>query len=176
MCLLSTSIYVVGLLKKYSLYVSIDDKVFVEIEVNRELFKDIKMRNFIYADKLYTMLLEQGNNPDELKDKIFIQINLNSTDKNSTRGDALIVPYDLVSKEVFIPNKIMLLKFLEYYRNMFYNKNVLSYSEMWLVSFTARNFNELYELTKEIINDEIRDKYLRKVVRMCKDSFILHEW
>ena len=49
------------------LYVSIDDKVFVEIEVNRELFKDIKMRNFIYADKLYTMLLEQGNNPDELK-------------------------------------------------------------------------------------------------------------
>ena len=90
------------------------------------------------------MLLEQGNNPDSLKDKIFIQINLNAREKNSERGDALIVPYDIVNKEVFIPNKLMILKYLEYYRNLFYNGNVLNEAEMWLVSYTARNFKELY--------------------------------
>ena len=162
--------------KIVDLYVSIDDKVYVEIEVNRELFKDIKIRNYIYADKLYTMLLEQGNNPDSLKDKIFIQINLNAREKNSERGDALIVPYDIVNKEVFIPNKLMILKYLEYYRNLFYNGNVLNEAEMWLVSYTARNFKELYELTGYIMNDKEREKYLRRIIKMCKDTFILHEW
>ena len=162
--------------KIVDMYVAIDDRIFVEIEINRELFKDVKMRNYVYADKIYTMLLEQGENPEELKEKTFIQFNLNAKDKDVPKGDAIIVPYDLVSKDVYIKNKIIILKYLEYYRTLFYNKNNLSHSEIWLASFTVRNFAELYDMLGYIMNDEKRDKYIRKVIKLSKDNFILHEW
>ena len=47
---------------------------------------------------------------------------------------------------------------------------------MWLVMLTSETFEELYELTGYIMNDKMRDKYIRKVINMSKDSFILHEW
>lgn len=162
--------------KSVDLYVAIDNNIFVEIEINREPFEDVKLRNYLYSDKLYTLLLEQGEDIGELKNKKFIQINLNAKEKNNMYGEEIIVPYGLKSKQVYIDNKYTILKFLEYYRNLFYNGVRLSYSEMWLVSFTARNFTELYDLTGYIMNDEKRDKYLRKVIKLSKDNFILHEW
>ena len=162
--------------KTIDLYVSIDNKVFVEIEINRELFKDVKMRNYLYGNKLYTMLLEQGEDAKTLNDKTFIQINLNVKDVNIDKGDAFIVPYDIRNKEVYIKNSITILKYLEYYRKKFYNDNNLSNSDMWLVMLTSETFEELYELTGYIMNDEERDKYIRKVIGMSKDNFILHEW
>ena len=162
--------------KSVDLYVAIDNNIFVEIEINREPFEDVKLRNYLYSDKLYTLLLEQGEDIGELKNKKFIQINLNAKEKNIMYGEEIIVPYGLKSKQVYIDNKYTILKFLEYYRNLFYNGVRLSYSEMWLVSFTARNFTELYDLTGYIMNDEKRDKYLRKVIKLSKDNFILHEW
>ena len=162
--------------KTIDLYVSIDNKIFVEIEINRELFKDVKMRNYLYANKLYTMLLEQGESVKELSDKTFIQINLNVKDVKVDKGDAFIVPYDIRNKEVYIKNNITILKYLEYYRKKFYNDNKLSHSDMWLVMLTSETFEELYELTGYIMNDKMRDKYIRKVINMSKDSFILHEW
>ena len=162
--------------KTIDLYVSIDNKVFVEIEINRELFKDVKMRNYLYGNKLYTMLLEQGEDAKTLNDKTFIQINLNVKDVNIDKGDAFIVPYDIRNKEVYIKNNITILKYLEYYRKKFYNDNKLSNSDMWLVMLTSETFEELYELTGYIMNDEERDKYIRKVIGMSKDNFILHEW
>ena len=162
--------------KTIDLYVSIDNKVFVEIEINRELFKDVKMRNYLYGNKLYTMLLEQGEDAKTLNDKTFIQINLNVKDVNIDKGDAFIVPYDIRNKEVYIKNSITILKYLEYYRKKFYNDNKLSNSDMWLVILTSETFEELYELTGYIMNDEERDKYIRKVIGMSKDNFILHEW
>ena len=162
--------------KSVDLYVSIDNNIFVEIEINREPFEDVKLRNYLYSNKLYTMLLEQGEDISELNNKKFIQINLNAKEKNIMYGEEIIVPYGLKSKQVYIDNKYTILKFLEYYRNLFYNGVRLNYSEMWLVSFTARNFLELYDLTSHIMNNEIREKYLRKVIKMCSDNFVLHEW
>ena len=162
--------------KSVDLYVSIDNNIFVEIEINREPFEDVKLRNYLYSNKLYTMLLEQGEDISELNNKKFIQINLNAKEKNIMYGEEIIVPYGLKSKQVYIDNKYTILKFLEYYRNLFYNGVRLNYSEMWLVSFTARNFEELYDLTSHIMNNEIRERYLRKVIKMCKDNFVLHEW
>ena len=134
------------------------------------------MRNYLYANKLYTMLLEQGESVKELSDKTFIQINLNAKDVKVDKGDAFIVPYDIRNKEVYIKNNITILKYLEYYRKKFYNDNKLSRSDMWLVMLTSKSFEELYELTGYIMNDKMRDKYIRKVINMSKDSFILHEW
>ena len=78
--------------KTVDLYVKID-KIYVNIEINREYFNNISKRNLMYADRLYSMILEQGNSLDDLEDKIFVQINLNASDKLDVRKEKLKYAY-----------------------------------------------------------------------------------
>ena len=52
----------------------------------------------MYESKLYSMIIEKGENMQKLKDKCFCQINLNAFDKNTDIGEDTIVLYGL-----FIP-------------------------------------------------------------------------
>ena len=47
---------------------------------------------------------------------------------------------------------------------------------MWLVAFTSKNFTELYDSLERILTQEERERFLRKVIDLSKDVFILHEW
>jgi len=60
---------------------------------------------------------------------------------------------------------------------MYYNFGVdLSKSELWLVVILSESFTELYDLLGCLLTNEKRDKFIRKVIDMSKDTFILHEW
>lgn len=169
--------------KTVDIYVKINNYLFVNIEVNREYFKTVKLRNMIFADKLYSMILETSESTNELNERYLVQINLNAIDKYDnnkeilTYGSDKIVLFGLETKQVYTENKYILIKFLEYYRNLFYNKHKkLNNSEMWLVMLTSKNFQELYDTLGYILDDEKRDEYIRKVIRMCNDKFIISEW
>ena len=47
---------------------------------------------------------------------------------------------------------------------------------MWFVVLNSRTFSELYEFTGYIMDDIIRDKYIREMINMSRDNFLLHEW
>ena len=169
--------------KTVDIYVSINNCIYTNIEVNREYFKDVKSRNMLFADKLYSMMLEQGENVSELNKKIFVQINLNAMEKldkskNKIKiGSDRVVMFGLDSNQIYTENKFTLVKYLEYYRNIYYNEdNKLSKSEKWLVVLTSRNFKELYDLLENVLDEEERDNFIRKVVRMSSDKFIISEW
>lgn len=167
--------------KTVDIYVRINNYLYVNIEVNREHFKDIKLRNMLFADKLYSMILETGEHSKKLSEKYFVQINLNAVDRQNksiiSKGSDKIVLFWLESKQIYTENKYMLVKFLEYYRYLYYNKHEkLNNSEMWLVMLTSRNFQELYHTLGYILDDEKRDKYIREVIRMCSDKFVISEW
>jgi len=163
--------------KTVDLYVLVNNSIYVNIEVNKEKFEDVRLRNFMYESKLYSMILEKGENTEKLKEKCFVQINLNAGDKNSDIGEDTIVLYGLKTKQVYALNKYTLVKYLEYYRNLYYNENEkLTCDKMWLVSFTSRSFTELYDCLEYILTQEERERYLRKVIDLSKDVFILHEW
>ena len=60
---------------------------------------------------------------------------------------------------------------------MYYNFDIkLSKSELWLVVILSETFTELYDLLGELLSDLKREKFIRKVIEMSKDTFILHEW
>ena len=163
--------------KTVDLYVLVNNSIYVNIEVNKEKFENVRLRNFMYESKLYSMILEKGENTEKLKEKCFVQINLNAGDKNSEIGEDTIVLYGLKTKQVYTMNRYTLVKYLEYYRNLYYNDSVnLSCDKMWLVSFTSRTFTELYDSLENILIQEERERYLRKVIDLSKDVFILHEW
>jgi len=163
--------------KTVDLYVLINNTIYVNIEINRERFDDVKLRNFMYESKLYSMILEKGENIADLKDKCFCQINLNAMDKNTDIGEDTIVLYGLKTGKIYSENKYTLLKYLDYYRKLYYNEDVnLSCDKMWLVAFASKNFVELYDSLEKILTQEERERFLRKVIDLSKDVFILHEW
>ena len=141
--------------KTVELYVLINNSIYVIIEINKERFEDVKLRNFMYENKLYSMILEKGEDTKKLKEKCFVQINLNAFDKNTDIGQDTIVLCGLETKQVYSLNKYTLVRYLEYYRNLYYNENVsLPCDKMWLVSFTSRSFVELYDILEIILTQE----------------------
>ena len=64
--------------KIIDLYLSLDNKIFVDIELNKIPFEIVMERNNLYLNKLSSMLLETGENIKKLKQYHLYQINLNA--------------------------------------------------------------------------------------------------
>ena len=52
--------------KTVDIYVELNN-IYVNVEINREYFKNVEKRNFLFADKLHTMLLQRGDNVNDLE-------------------------------------------------------------------------------------------------------------
>ena len=116
-------------------------------------------------------------NIDEAMEKQLIQLNLNTKDVNIPYGDDILMTYGLKSNRIYVENKKIILKYLAYYKRLYYNLNIkLTKSELWLVVILSESFTELYDLLETLLTKEKRDSFIRKVINMSKDTFILHEW
>ena len=163
--------------KRVDILVVLNDTIFIDIELNRSNFEKVKLRNSMDCDKLYSMLLEMGDVTTKLKDICLYQLNLNTEDKSITYGEDIIVSYSLVTQDIFIKNKYTILKYLEFYRNLYYTKfDNLSEDEIWLAPLTSRNFTELNKMLSHILTDKDKNKFMKETIRMSKLNFNLHEW
>lgn len=163
--------------KRVDIIAILNDTIFIEIEINRGSFNNVKLRNNLYFDKLYSTLLETGENPNILPNIYLYQLNLNIEDKSITYGEDIIVWYSLVTKDIFIKTKRIVLEYLEFFRRMYYtNFESLTDTQIWLASLTANNFTELNEMLSHILTDEERTKLLKEAIRMSRLNFNLHEW
>ena len=161
--------------KTVDLYVKIQN-IYVNVEINRKYFKNVEKRNLMYADRLYSMILEQGNSLDDLEDKIFVQINLNASDKLDVRKEKLkygtdkLVTYGLYTNEIYNDNKFVLVKYLEYYRDLYYNKmEKLEKADLWMVLLASRTFQQLYKVSIRLFDEEMHMEFMRKVICMVSD-------
>lgn len=163
--------------KTVDLNVILNNRIYIDVEVNRKAFNRVKFRNSLYQSKLHTLLLEEGKKPDELKDKYIYQLNLNAYEKNMPYGEDIIVSYGLKTKCVYVDNKYMVIKYLEYYRDLYYNKNIKNTdSEIWLAFLTAKTFSEAYEMLSKVLNEESVKKIIGDMIDMSWEGFSIHEW
>lgn len=163
--------------KRVDILVVLNDTIYIDIEINRSNFEKVKKRNSLYCDKLYSMLLDMGDKTTKLNDIYLYQLNLNTKDLSITYGEDIIVSYSLVTKSIYIKNKYTYLKYLEFYRNLYYtNRDDLKENEMWLVALTSRNFSELNYFLSYVLNDEDRSRLVKETIRMSRWTFNLHEW
>ena len=68
--------------KRVDILVVLNDTIYIDIEVNRSNFDRVKLRNSMYCDKLYSMLLDMGDKTTKLNDIYLYQLNLNAKDKS----------------------------------------------------------------------------------------------
>ena len=155
----------------------------VNIEVNREYFKNVEQRNFLFADKLCTMMLNRGESVESLRNKYLIQINLNAIDKYDEDNNKLsygtdtIVSYGLNTGKIYHNNKFVYVKYLEYYRELYYNEGEkLDESCLWLVLFTSKSFFEMYNILGELFDNDRREQFIRNVINMIDNRKIFEDW
>mgnify|MGYP003289090714 CR=1 FL=1 len=159
------------------------NNILVNVEINREYFKNVEKRNFIFADKLHTMMLQRGDDIESLENKIFVQINLNAVDKYDDNNNKLtfgtdkVVLYGLDSGMVYNSNKFVLVKYLEYYRDVYYNKDEkLDDACLWLVLFTSKSYLEMYNILGKLFDNDRREQFIRNVINMNNDKAIFEDW
>ena len=163
--------------KRVDILVVINEKYTVDIEANRSPFEDSKERNTMYLDKINTLILEVGDKKIKLKDTIVCQLNLNVEDNEYDEPDDIVGLCSLKTNKVYQENKFILLKYLVYFREKYYNKDIeKTKDEIWLAALTAENFTELNEILSHILNDEERSKFVKQAIRMSKTKINLAEW
>lgn len=129
------------------------------------------------------MLLKQGNSLDDLDKIKFVQINLNVLDKNDISGKKLaygtdlLVTYGLKSKKIYNSNKLVLIRYLEYYWDLYYNKSEkLSKADLWMVLLASKNFQELYEVSLKLFDKDKHYQFIRSVILMINDRRFFEDW
>ena len=92
-------------------------------------------------------------------------------------GTDKLVTYGLNSKETYNDNKFVLIKYLEYYRDLYYNGDEeLDESCLWLVLFTSKSFLEMYNILGKLFDDDKREQFIRNVIDMINDRVIFEDW
>ena len=169
--------------KTADIIVRLEENTYINIEMNREYFKYVEDRNSLFADKISQLIVEKGDFHEDISNKIFIQLNLNATDKLDENhqkieyGEDRVVSYWENSKRKYNKNKIIVVKYLEYYRNLYYNeKKKLTDSEMWLVLLSSRSFKELYEISNIIFDIDMREEFMRNTITLMNNQVVLEDW
>ena len=161
--------------KIIDIYVILDGKVYVDIEMNRSKFETVLERNIKYKDKLSSMLPESSEDFTTITSKKLYQLNLNAYPYEKILDD-IIVLYGLKTHHIYSSDECMVVKSLERYRDLYYNKGNKEKDVIWLTILTSRTFTELYELSRHILSKEKVKKLMEAAISMSKDGFILHEW
>ena len=163
--------------KTVDLNIVLNDDIFIEIEINRSDFNKVKRRNFIYQNKMYSMIPEKGDNPKNLDNIIFYQLNLNTENKTETYGEHVIVPYDTTIKEIYIDNYYTILKYLEFYHKLYYTKSrKLERGELWLAALMSNSFSELYDILSKILSPDKLELIIEESKKTSLNDFNLHAW
>ena len=161
--------------KIVDIYVVLDGKIYIDIEMNKSKFETVLERNIKYKDKLSSMLPESDEDYKALTSNKLYQLNLNAYPYEKILDD-IIVLYGLKTHHIYSSDECMVVKSLERYRDLYYNKGNKEKDVIWLTILTSRTFTELYELSRQILSKEKVKKLMEAAISMSKDGFILHEW
>ena len=156
--------------------VSINDSIFVNIELNRSAFQYVKQRNYLYHTKQISYSLKKGQAITELSRYTNIQLNLNAYDKSNNLGEDIIVPYSIKTNSIYIENDIIYLKYLDYYYKLYYNETIKKEeSDYWLAMLMAKNFTELNNILSQFLPNDLREKIIKDVENLSMDEFVLED-
>ena len=155
--------------------VVINNKIFIDVEMNKSKFEYVSERNFSYGDIISTRVIEMGEDINNLKYKYVYQLNLNESPYEDILEDDIVL-YGLKSHKIYNSNRHTLTKALELYRNLYYNEGNRNKEVIWYTMLTSRTFSELYELARQVLDEDKVQKLMEAVINMSKDEFIIHEW
>lgn len=140
--------------------IDLEDVVKIRVCVN-----DINVKLFIKRECINGRL--------DLCDDMLVFIKLYIKDKLTPGGkkiqngfEKLVMPEDREKERL---DKYALVIYPEYYRNLYFCERIdLDKKELWYVMFACRSFQELYNVSGNIIDEDMRNIFISSVVDKCK--------
>ena len=156
-------------------FININGNIDVDIEVNRDTYENKKNQLFQYRCRMISNNLKAGENYQDFNSKEFIQLNLNAVDRSNI-GEDIICSYSLITKSIHIDNVITYLRYLDYYRKLYYNKFIdKEESDYWLALLTAKTFKEFYEIMKCFLNKDLADSIIKDVIKLSMNALFTEQ-
>ena len=122
-------------------------------------------------------MFKNSDKKEDFLNKRLIQLNLNTENVSLNYGEDIILPYGVKTGKIYPQNKETILKYLAYYKNLYYSLGVkLDKDKLWLVVILSENFTELYDLLGNLLTEDKRDRFIRTVINMCEDDFVLSRY
>ena len=164
--------------KKYTDFiVLLDNKYYIDLEINSSNFEEVKYKNFLYICKMNSIIEKKGSKVSKMSERVVVQLNINTNKKEDVyykdkNKDEIYKVIGEKMSDVLFENFIIVLISLEKYDKLYYNGN-RSNKTILVKFFGCDNYVKTYDILGQILTDEERRNVIEEMIKM-NSNYVLY--
>lgn len=164
--------------KKYTDFiVLLDNKYYIDLEINSSNFEEVKYKNFLYICKMNSIIEKKGSKVSKMSERVVVQLNINANKKEDVyykdkNKDEIYKVIGEKMSDVLFENFIIVLISLEKYDKLYYNDD-RSYKTILVKFFGCDNYVKTYDILGQILTDEERRNVIEEMIKM-NSNYVLY--
>ena len=164
--------------KKYTDFiVLLDNKYYIDLEINSSNFEEVKYKNFLYICKMNSIIEKKGSKVSKMSERVVVQLNINANKKEDVyykdkNKDEIYKVIGEKMSDVLFENFIIVLISLEKYDKLYYNGD-RSYKTILVKIFGCDNYVKTYDILGQILTDEERRNVIEEMIKM-NSNYVLY--
>ena len=164
--------------KKYTDFiVLLDNKYYIDLEINSSNLEEVKYKNFLYICKMNSIIEKKGNKVSKMSERVVVQLNINANKKEDVyykdkNKDEIYKVIGEKMSDVLFENFIIVLISLEKYDKLYYNGD-RSNKTILVKFFGCDNYVKTYDILGQILTDEERRNVIEEMIKM-NSNYVLY--
>ena len=164
--------------KKYTDFiVLLDNKYYIDLEINSSNFEEVKYKNFLYICKMNSIIEKKGSKVSKMSERVVVQLNINANKKEDVyykdkNKDEIYKVIGEKMSDVLFENFIIVLISLEKYDKLYYNGD-RSNKTILVKFFGCDNYVKTYDILDQILTDEERRNVIEEMIKM-NSNYVLY--
>ena len=164
--------------KKYTDFiVLLDNKYYIDLEINSSNFEEVKYKNFLYICKMNSIIEKKGSKVSKMSERVVVQLNINANKKEDVyykdkNKDEIYKVIGEKMSDVLFENFIIVLISLEKYDKLYYNDD-RSYKTILVKFFGCDKYVKTYDILGQILTDEERRNVIEEMIKM-NSNYVLY--
>ena len=164
--------------KKYTDFiVLLDNKYYIDLEINSSNFEEVKYKNFLYICKMNSIIEKKGSKVSKMSERVVVQLNINTNEKEDVyykdkNKDEIYKVIGEKMSDVLFENFIIVLISLEKYDKLYYNGD-RSNKTILVKFFGCDNYVKTYDTLGQILTDKERRNVIEEMIKM-NSNYVLY--
>ena len=164
--------------KKYTDFiVLLDNKYYIDLEINSSNFEEVKYKNFLYICKMNSIIEKKGSKVSKMSERVVVQLNINANKKEDVyykdkNKDEIYKVIGEKMSDVLFENFIIVLISLEKYDKLYYNGD-RSNKTILVKFFGCDNYVKTYDILGQILTDKERRNVIEEMIKM-NSNYVLY--
>ena len=164
--------------KKYTDFiVLLDNKYYIDLEINSSNFEEVKYKNFLYICKMNSIIEKKGSKVSKMSERVVVQLNINTNEKEDVyykdkNKDEIYKVIGEKMSDVLFENFIIVLISLEKYDKLYYNGD-RSNKTILVKFFGCDNYVKTYDILGQILTDKERRNIIEEMIKM-NSNYVLY--